>query len=60
MVARGLLVLRATPNIFSTQTVTYCHEDFIHIHRCLRRRLHEQQAVVICICLCILETITEE
>lgn len=44
----------------STRAVTYCHEDFIHIHRCLCRRLHEQQAVVICICLCILQTITLE
>lgn len=35
--------------------LSYCHENFIHVHCSLRRRLHEQQTVVICIGLCFLK-----
>lgn len=34
--------------------LTYCHENFIHVHRSLCWCLHEQQTVVLCIGLCFL------
>lgn len=46
---------RATPAGGSGERrLTYRHENFIHVHRGLGRRLHEQQAVVVCVGLCFL------